>query len=88
MSEVSREELYAAIAGLTTTVTNGFAGVNTRLDTLNGKVYTHEAAIAATAAVLEERKEQARDGHARYAAWSGVLTALGGLLWQFISKRP
>jgi hypothetical protein len=74
--EVSRQELYAAIE-------RGFTGVNARLDALNGKVYRHEADIA----VLKDRGEQAKDGHARYAGWGGVLTGIVALLWQIITRK-
>lgn len=75
--EVSRQELYAAIE-------RGFTGVNARLDTLNGKVYRHEADIA----VLKDRGEQTKDGHARYAGWGGVATGAIALLWQILMRKP
>lgn len=50
--------------------------------TQNGRVYALESDVA----VLQDRSAQARDGHARYAGWGGVITGLGSLIWQFFHK--
>jgi hypothetical protein len=49
--ELSREEFYAALGGVTKAVDSGFAQVNARLDKLNGKTERHGEAIAAINAV-------------------------------------
>lgn len=79
---IERDEFNRAIDQLTQSIDRGFDGTNARLDALNGRVYEHEADIA----VLQDRADQNRDGHARWAGWGGVVTGLGSLVWQFFHK--
>lgn len=79
---IEREEFNRAIEQLTRSVERGFEGVNERLDAANGKLYRHEADIA----VLKDRADQSKDGHARYAGWGGVVTGAISLAWQFLHK--
>lgn len=48
----------------------------------NGRVTALETDVA----VLQDRSDQSRDGHARYVGWGGVITAVGGFLWQVFHK--
>lgn len=48
----------------------------------NGRVTALETDVA----VLQDRSEWSRDGHARYVGWGGMVTALGGLVWQLFHK--
>lgn len=48
----------------------------------NGRVTALETDVA----VLQDRSEQARDGHARYVGWGGMVTGIGGLIWQLFHK--
>jgi hypothetical protein len=58
--ELSREEFYAVIGGLTKAVDDGFDQVNKRLDTLNGKTHENVADIAVLKA-LRAQEEKAED---------------------------
>jgi len=79
---IERDEFTAALYELRRAIDRGFDGTNQRLDTLNGKVYRHESDIA----VLQDRADQSRDGHARYAGWGGVLTGVVSLVYSFFHK--
>ena len=57
-------------------------GVHVRLDVLNGRTRKCESDIA----VLYDRGQQAKDGHARYAGWAGVLLSAGYWVYQMIRK--
>ena len=75
-TELSREEFYHALGSLSKAVDNGFAGLNARLDTMNGQVRTHGQQIA----VLNDRGN--RDGTARGAGVAGLITAVATFIWQ------
>lgn len=81
---IEREEFNRAINDLTQLINRGFDATNLRLDQLNGRVYEHESDIA----VLKDRADQNRDGHARYAGWGGVLMSAAALAWQTWTHKP
>lgn len=79
--ELSRDEFYAALAGISKAVDSGFAGVHTRLDRLNGQTREHGQDIA----VLKDRsrREQTAERKSRVkegAIGGAVVTAVGALL--------
>jgi hypothetical protein len=77
---IEREEFEAWMRVLRSDI----HGVHTRLDDLNGRTRKAETEIA----VLKDRGDQSKDGHARYAGWGGVIAAAASLLWQFVVHKP
>jgi hypothetical protein len=75
-TEISREEFYHALGALSKAVDSGFAGVNARLDKINGQVNTHREEIA----VLKDRGN--RDATARNASGASLLASAAMFVWQ------
>jgi hypothetical protein len=79
--ELSREEFYTALAALGKSMDAGFAGVNVRLDRLNGKTERHGEDIAVLKAVQQsERDEPTRSGRKDSAIGAGVAAGAFGII--------
>ena len=80
MSELGRDEFYAALNGITRAVDSGFDQVNKRLDRLNGKTEKHGEEIAALKATADaggsDTRSSKRDGAIGGAIAAGAMAII------------
>jgi hypothetical protein len=85
--ELSREEFYAALNGITKSVDSGFAGVHNRLDRLNGKTEAHGNRITAIETLMKERDHQTSpDRMARGLGLGSILGSIANVIWQGLKQ--